>query len=78
VWFGEVPFAMDAITRALGACDVFVCIGSSGAVYPAAGFVAAVKGRARTVYVGPEEPDNVRDFSECHLGKAGETVGGLF
>ncbi len=78
VWFGEVPFAMDAIMRALEACDVFVCIGSSGAVYPAAGFVDAVRGRARTVYVGLEEPDNARAFSECRLGKAAETVPALF
>lgn len=78
VWFGEVPFAMDVIARALDACDVFVTIGSSGAVYPAAGFVAAVRGRARTVYVGPEEPDNAYVFDECRLGKAGEAVPGLF
>ena len=78
VWFGEVPMGMDAIAEALHACDVFVVIGSSGAVYPAAGFVAAVKGRARTVYVGPEEPDNARVFDECRLGRAGEVVPALF
>lgn len=78
VWFGEVPFGMDDIARALHACDVFVTIGSSGAVYPAAGFVAAVRGRARTVYVGPEAPDNATTFDECRLGKAGEAVPTLF
>jgi NAD-dependent deacetylase len=78
VWFGEVPFGMDDIAGALHACDVFVTIGSSGAVYPAAGFVAAVRGRARTIYVGPEAPDNARTFDECRLGKAGEAVPGLF
>jgi NAD-dependent deacetylase len=78
VWFGEVPFAMDVIADALEACDVFVTIGSSGAVYPAAGFVAAVRGRARTIYVGPEAPDNAGSFDECRIGKAGEAVPGLF
>jgi NAD-dependent deacetylase len=78
VWFGEVPFGMDAAIAALGMCDVFVTIGSSGAVHPAAGFVASVRGRARTVYVGPEAPDNARAFDECRLGKAGEAVPGLF
>lgn len=85
VWFGEVPFAMDRIAAELDACDLFVTIGSSGAVYPAAGFVSAVRARARsggrharTVYVGPEEPDNAEMFDECRLGKAGEAVPGLF
>ena len=78
VWFGEMPFALDEIAARLDACDVFVVIGSSGAVYPAAGFVAAVRGRARTVYVGPEEPDNASAFDECRLGKATEAVPGLF
>jgi NAD-dependent deacetylase len=64
---------------------VFVTIGSSGAVYPAAGFVSAVRQRAqregvpvRTVYVGPEAPDNGTIFDECRLGKAGEVVPKLF
>ena len=82
VWFGETPMGMDAIALALDACDVFVTIGSSGAVYPAAGFVAAVRGRgggrARTVYVGPEAPDNAGAFDECRIGKAGDAVPGLF
>jgi NAD-dependent deacetylase len=79
VWFGEVPFDMDVIADELGRCDLFVTIGSSGAVYPAAGFVAAVRarGRARTVYVGPERPDNAGDFDECVLGKAGLLVPAL-
>lgn len=85
VWFGEVPFEMDRIALELDRCDLFVTIGSSGAVYPAAGFVSAVRARARrggspvkTVYVGPEEPDNAEMFDECRLGKAGEVVPGLF
>jgi NAD-dependent deacetylase len=85
VWFGEVPLEMDRIAGALEACDLFVTIGSSGAVYPAAGFVSAVRARARdagepvtTVYVGPEEPDNAAMFDECRLGTACEAVPGLF
>jgi NAD-dependent deacetylase len=85
VWFGEVPFALDRIARELDTCDVFVTIGSSGAVYPAAGFVSAVRARARrdglrvaSVYVGPERPDNADAFDECRLGKASEAVPALF
>ena len=80
VWFGEVPFFMDEIAREIASCDVFVTIGSSGAVYPAAGFVRAARERpdVRTVYVGPELPDNARAFDECRLGKATEVVPSLF
>jgi len=85
VWFGEVPFEMDRIAEELETCNVFVTIGSSGAVYPAAGFVSAVKARARregfrvtSVYVGPEQPDNAGMFDECRLGKASEAVPALF
>ena len=78
VWFGEIPRGMDVIAAALDRCSLFVTIGSSGAVYPAAGFVAAVRRRARTVYVGPERPDNAESFDECRLGKAGEVLPALF
>lgn len=87
VWFGEVPFFMDEIAEALAACDVFVTIGSSGVVYPAAGFAAAARHarrvvgaskRRRIVYVGPEEPDNARAFDEHRVGKATEIVPSLF
>lgn len=81
VWFGEVPFGLDAIADALDACDVFVTIGSSGVVYPAAGFVRRVRSRGaevRAIYVGPEEPENASAFDECRLGKAGEVVPALF
>ncbi|HLK40827.1 MAG TPA: Sir2 family NAD-dependent protein deacetylase [Polyangiaceae bacterium] len=84
VWFGEVPFELPRIGEELESCSVFVTIGSSGAVYPAAGFVAELKARAlrggapvRTVYVGTEEPDNTMLFDECRLGKAGDVVPGL-
>jgi NAD-dependent deacetylase len=80
VWFGEAPFFMEEIAQALTAADVFVTIGSSGAVYPAANFVrlARAQGGIRTVYVGPERPDNAGAFDECLLGKATEVVPHLF
>jgi NAD-dependent deacetylase len=80
VWFGEVPFFLDEIAAALDRCDVFVTIGSSGVVYPAAGFVRQVRRRAgvRAIYIGPEEPENAEAFDECRLGKAGDVVPGLF
>ncbi len=80
VWFGEVPFFLEEIAFALRSADVFVTIGSSGAVYPAAGFASAARasGKTRTVYVGPEEPDNVLAFDEVRFGKATEVVPTLF
>lgn len=73
-WFGEVPFELDRIFRALDECTIFMAVGTSGVVEPAASFVAHVNGRARTIYVGAEEPANASAFTECHLGKAGEIV----
>jgi NAD-dependent deacetylase len=78
VWFGEIPFDMDQIADALEQCTVFVTVGSSGAVYPAAGFVASVRRRAHTVYIGPERPDNADAFNECRLGKASDILPILF
>lgn len=78
-WFGEIPFGMEEVHQALTGTTLFVTIGSSGAVYPAAGFVrVARQAGARTVYVGPESPDNAGAFDECRLGKATEIVPGLF
>ena len=77
-WFGETPFDLDRIFQALDDCTLFMAIGTSGVVEPAASFVAHIRGRARAIYVGPEEPANVHAFSECHLGKAGEVLSKLF
>jgi NAD-dependent protein deacetylase/lipoamidase len=84
-WFGEVPFHLDRIFRALDECTVFLAIGTSGVVEPAASFVAHVRspdrsghGRARTIYIGPEEPANRFAFTECHDGRAGELLPELF
>ena len=73
-WFGEVPFDLDRIFHALDGCSIFMAVGTSGVVEPAASFVAQVGGRARTIYVGAEEPANASAFTECHLGKAGEVL----
>jgi NAD-dependent deacetylase len=79
-WFGETPFELDAICAALDECDVFITIGSSGVVYPAAQFVRRAKSRdgVRAIYIGPEEPDNAYSFDECRLGTAVQVVPGLF
>ncbi len=77
-WFGEVPFHMDTIFQALDDCTLFIAIGTSGVVEPAASFVAHARARARTYYVGPEAPANAPAFTECFLGNAGDVVPGLF
>ncbi|MBW8191521.1 NAD-dependent protein deacylase [Neiella marina] len=75
VWFGEMPKHMDAIYDAIGSCDLFISIGTSGNVYPAAGFVqVAVQAGAHTVELNLE-PSNVnRDFAEAIYGPASEIV----
>lgn len=75
VWFGEMPLEMDSIQNALSECDYFIAIGTSGHVYPAAGFVreAAYYG-AHTVELNLE-PSQVRSsFDETHYGKASQIV----
>ena len=76
VWFGEMPLELDAIDAALARCALFMAIGTSGQVYPAAGFVAAVRryGRARTIELNLE-PSAVNSlFAEHRRGPASETV----
>ena len=76
VCFGEMPFAMDEIGRALAACDLFISIGTSGNVYPAAGFVAEVRaiGRAHTVEINLEPSEGHSHFAETIYGRAVQTV----
>jgi len=76
-WFGETPFHLERIFAALDECTVFVGIGTSGNVEPAASFAAHAGTHARTVYVGPEPPANQFLFDECFPGKAGEVLPGL-
>ena len=79
VWFGEMPFEMERIYSALAAADLFVSIGTSGNVYPAAGFVQEARrlGRAHTVELNLEPSEGVSLFHEARHGPAGELVPGF-
>jgi NAD-dependent deacetylase len=77
-WFGEVPFELDRVFAELDRATVFVAIGTSGVVEPAASFVVHCRRHARTYYLGPEEPSNRSAFSDCFLSKAGEVLPTLF
>lgn len=75
VFFGEMPYAMDRIERALARADLFVSIGTSGAVYPAAGFVRTAKYHgARTLELNLERSEGSAWFQESRLGPAGLLV----
>lgn len=75
VWFGEMPYQMDRIYRALRAADLFVSIGTSGAVYPAAGFVRDARDLgARTLELNLERSEGSHWFHESRQGRAGELV----
>jgi NAD-dependent deacetylase len=75
VWFGEMPYEMERIDEALHACDLFVSIGTSGAVYPAAGFVQTAKYcGARTLEINLEPSLGSMMFDESRIGHAGELV----
>jgi NAD-dependent deacetylase len=75
VWFGEMPYRMELIEDSLRRCDLFVSIGTSGAVYPAAGFVqtAAYCG-AKSLEINLEPSLGSFMFDESRVGKAGELV----
>ncbi len=75
VWFGEMPYELDRIEQAVVACDVFVSIGTSGAVYPAAGYVAlAAAFGARTVELNLVPSDAIVPFDDARAGRATEIV----
>ena len=75
VWFGEMPYEMDRIEAALQRCDLFVSIGTSGAVDPAAGFVqTALYCGARTLEMNLEPSAGSYLFAESHTGAAGALV----
>lgn len=75
VWFGEFPLHMDRIEAALARCHLFVSIGTSGAVWPAAGFVQlANHAGARTVELNLEPSLGSRLFDERVYGPATEVV----
>ena len=75
VWFGEMPYEMDRIFVALARAELFVSIGTSGAVYPAAGFVQQAKSvGARALELNLERSQGSAWFDETRLGPASELV----
>jgi NAD-dependent deacetylase len=75
VWFGEMPYEMERIDRALMDADLFVSIGTSGAVYPAAGFVQTARyAGARTLEINLEPSLGSLYFHESRTGRAGTLV----
>ncbi len=75
VWFGEVPYHMEAIGAALAGCDLFVAIGTSGQVHPAAGFVAEARAHgAETLEINLERSEVSGAFDRLLPGKASESV----
>lgn len=75
VWFGEMPYEMDAIYEALSECDLFMSIGTSGHVYPAAGFVEeARRTGAHTIEVNMQTTQTTNAFAEHHYGLASATL----
>jgi len=75
VWFGEIPLHMEEISAALNRADRFVAIGTSGSVYPAAGFVAQARALGLgTCEINLEPSDNAHLFDRRRYGKASEAV----
>ena len=79
VWFGEELMETDEVQAALDRATIFIAIGTSGQVFPAAAFVHAASSRGiPTHYVGLEPPDNAKAFDHVHLGPATDLVPKLF
>lgn len=75
VWFGEMPLHMELIYDELRRCDLFVAVGTSGSVYPAAGFVREAQGAgARTCELNLEPSDTAAHFDEVVCGPASRIV----
>ncbi len=75
VWFGEMPYHMDAIEAAIEAADLFVSIGTSGAVYPAAGFVSWARAAgAQTLEINLDPSAGTPLFDTARHGPAGALV----
>jgi NAD-dependent deacetylase len=81
VWFGEEPKGLHDIDIRLGRSTLFIAIGTSGVVFPVAGFVKFMCHRrpdVRRIYVGPEAPDNGEFFDEIRLGPSGVALPRMF
>lgn len=75
VWFGEMPMEMERIYRFIRNCDLFVSIGTSGVVYPAAGLVQEAKANgAYAIEINLEATGRNAMFDEVRLGKATKLV----
>lgn len=75
VWFGEMPYHMERIYEALAGCDLFLSVGTSGTVYPAAGFIAEANAAgAHTVELNLEPSDGASLFAEAIHGPASQVV----
>lgn len=75
VWFGEVPLDLEGIYRELEQATVLLVVGTSGSVYPAAGFVQIANELGiPSIYVGPEEPANASSFDTILLGTAAKVL----
>jgi NAD-dependent protein deacetylases, SIR2 family len=75
VWFSEMPLEMERIYLALAACDLFVSVGTSGNVYPAAGFVQEARAAgAHTLELNLEPSEGATLFAETRYGPASELV----
>ena len=78
VWFHEMPLHMREINQAVADCDVFIAIGTSGHVYPAAGLLGIAQAcGAHCIGINLDPPENVALFDEFHQGKAGELLPNL-
>ncbi len=75
VWFGEVPYHMDEIAEALGQADIFAAIGTSGRVYPAAGFVDYASAQGATcIEFNLDASEVAQSFDDHRIGPATQTV----
>jgi NAD-dependent deacetylase len=75
VWFGEIPRDLDRVGAALAEAEMFVAIGTSGAVFPAAGFVVEARALGLAcVELNLEPSENARAFSARRYGRASEIV----
>ena len=73
VWFNEIPLHLSRTEEELSRCDLFISIGTSGVVYPAAGFSQTAKmNGAKTICFNLKEPENIADFDQFIQGAAGE------
>ena len=76
VWFGEMPLEIERIEDALMACGLFISIGTSGNVYPAAGFVETVRqfGTGHSIELNLEPSLGASAFDDAKYGPASEVV----